>query len=122
MPETAQAVRDWVAPFRAAFPGVQMATVALIGDSAVLRTTDDATARSSSGLLKAPALPGTAAGAAPGHAALGHASPGHTGQGSHRPGRRLRRPAQRHRRRAVRSSATAGPDGFDDSFYGRRTA
>ena len=31
-PEIAQAARDWVAPFRAAFPDVRMETVALVGE------------------------------------------------------------------------------------------
>jgi predicted ester cyclase len=31
-PEIAQAVKEWVAPFRAAFPDVRMETVALVGE------------------------------------------------------------------------------------------
>jgi predicted ester cyclase len=31
-PQIAQAARDWVAPFRAAFPDVRMETVALVGE------------------------------------------------------------------------------------------
>ncbi len=31
-PEIAQAAREWVAPFRAAFPDVRMTTVALVGE------------------------------------------------------------------------------------------
>ncbi len=31
-PEIAAAAKDWVAPFRAAFPDVRMATVALVGE------------------------------------------------------------------------------------------
>ena len=31
-PQIAQAARDWVAPFRAAFPDVRMKTIALVGE------------------------------------------------------------------------------------------
>ena len=35
-PEIAQAVKDWVTPFRAAFPDVRMDTVALIGEGDIV--------------------------------------------------------------------------------------